>query len=391
VNGEPDRFGELEEELIETFSRGCQTPIPEEEFNDLALRIFRFQCRAVAPYGVFSVRRGVEPEQVERWEDIPPLPARAFKSAYLAAGEPEEMEAVFRTSGTTGGNGERGRHPVRSLDLYRASLLPNFQTHLLPDREELLLVALLPDPREVPDSSLSFMMGEVRDRLCGGRGEFHWDPLSGIRLKGLLEALKGAEESGEPVLVAGTAFAFVHWIEAARMERWRVRLPEGSRIMETGGFKGRSRTIPREELYGGLQETLAVPVGFIVNEYGMTELLSQFYEPVLADFGEGGSDRTRPGAGDAVESRYHRGPPWVRTRVLHPLTLDPVGPGEVGVLCHLDLANLGSVSSVLTEDLGRSIPGGFRLQGRSPGAEPRGCSLAMEEFLSTLEGDGDGL
>ena len=74
----------------------------------------------------------------------------------------------------------------------------------------------------------------------------------------------------------------------------------------------------------------------------------------------------------------------MRTLVLDPLSLDPVPAGEVGILAHLDLANLGSVSAILTEDLGREVVGGFQLLGRSPGAEPRGCSLSMEDFLASL-------
>ena len=85
----------------------------------------------------------------------------------------------------------------------------------------------------------------------------------------------------------------------------------------------------------------------------------------------------------ALAERFHRGPPWVRTRVLNPLTLETLPLGELGVLAHLDLGNLGSVAAVLTEDLGREVPGGFQLLGRSPGSEPRGCSLAMEDFLAS--------
>jgi hypothetical protein len=59
----------------------------------------------------------------------------------------------------------------------------------------------------------------------------------------------------------------------------------------------------------------------------------------------------------------------------------------VGVLAHLDLANLGSVAAVLTEDMGREFQGGFQLLGRSLGSEPRGCSLAMEDFLASQEGE----
>ena len=107
----------------------------------------------------------------------------------------------------------------------------------------------------------------------------------------------------------------------------------------------------------------------MVNEYGMTELLSQLYEPVL---------REGPQA-----AGKHVPPPWLKVRALDPTTLAPLGPGEPGLLAFFDLANAGSVSHVLTEDLGSVSTDGVRLLGRFPGAEPRGCSLALEEVLST--------
>jgi hypothetical protein len=137
--------------------------------------------------------------------------------------------------------------------------------------------------------------------------------------------------------------------------------------------------VPRAELYRALAAALGVPIGRILNEYGMTELLSQFYEPVLS--------REAP---EDPELRWHLGPSWVRTRILDPETLRPVEPGEPGLLCHIDLANLDSAMAVLTEDVGVQPPGlvtpsstgrAFRLFGRAEGAEPRGCSLMMEELL----------
>jgi hypothetical protein len=116
----------------------------------------------------------------------------------------------------------------------------------------------------------------------------------------------------------------------------------------------------------------------------MTELLSQFYEPILT-----GPHDLDPGTGEShsppPSHRYHRGPPWIRTLVLDPLSLRVLPRGETGVLAHMDLANLGSVAAVLTEDLGRQYRDGFQLLGRSSGSEPRGCSLAMEDFLGSRE------
>jgi len=372
-------FQALKEELLALMGRGVDQLLPQDSFNDLALRVFRFQCRENATYGAFVDRRGARPEKVGGWEEIPSLPTRAFKTAPLVAGSPGAVEAVFRTSGTTGGPGARGEHHIRSLALYRAALSPNFRAHLLPEGTPLPVLALLPSPAEAPDSSLSFMVGEVASWWDEEGRSFFADPRTGIQEEAFRRALLAAEEKGGPVLLAGTAFAFATWLESARARGWEVALPAGSRIMETGGYKGRVRALSREELYGGLEEVFGVPPGRVVNEYGMTELLSQFYEPILAD--------PRPGSSEEAGAvRFHRPPPWVRTRALHPLTLEPVPPGEVGILAHLDLANLGSVARILTEDLGTVVPGGFVLAGRTPGAEPRGCSLAMEDFIQGMGG-----
>jgi len=177
-----------------------------------------------------------------------------------------------------------------------------------------------------------------------------------------------------PALLAGTASALVHWLDWMREARARFDLPARSIIMETGGFKGRSRMLSRAHFYRELSKAHGVPLQNILSEYGMTELLSQYYEIVV------------PWVANAdLQDRYHVGPPWLRTRVLDPITLEAVPEGEPGLLCHYDLANAGSVMAVLTEDLGVEEKGGVRLLGRPAGAEPRGCSLTMDAFLSSKE------
>jgi len=63
-------------------------------------------------------------------------------------------------------------------------------------------------------------------------------------------------------------------------------------------------------------------------------------------------------------------------------TLEPLPDGAVGVLRHFDLANLDSVLAVQTDDLGIAGGGGFEILGRAAGAELRGCSIAMDQWLS---------
>lgn len=359
-------FDALVADLEDVFGRGVATPLGDGAFEALALRAFVHQFEANATYRVFCEGRGVRPDTVARWQDIPQVPARAFRHVDLVSAD-GTPEATFVTSGTTGAEGARGRHPVPRLSLYRASLRPAFAAYLLPEGARLHLLSLVPSPDLAPESSLSTMIGDVADTFASGTS---WlaHPGTGTDAEAFLAAADRAEQEGLPVLVIGTAFAFVHLLDALAKAGKRVRLPDGTRIMETGGFKGRSRSVSRAELYAEIEARLHVPAIRVVNEYGMTELLSQLYEPVL------------PG-GPGARGR-HVPPPWLRVRALDADSLEPLPPGRAGLLTFFDLANAGSVCPVLTEDVGSVADDGVRLRGRAREAEPRGCSLALEEILS---------
>ena len=67
--------------------------------------------------------------------------------------------------------------------------------------------------------------------------------------------------------------------------------------------------------------------------------------------------------------------PGARARVVSPETMQEVKLGETGLLQITDLANVGSVLSILTEDLACRYDNGFELQGRAELAKSRRCSL----------------
>ena len=370
-----DAFASLAHALGTAFKESPDEPWLDDVFDRWAQRVFAYQFETNPVYAAYVRKRGVTPSKVAHWSEIPWVPASAFRAVPLVSGDSSRVQRVFRTSGTTGA-GRRGEHHVLDLELYKDSLIPNMRRHLYsngPDGEEptLPLLALTPAPARAPESSLSFMLGAALDGLSGGEGGFFVTEDGVIDTVGLSDQLVEAIACRTPLLLAGTAFAFVHWLEWLQERNGGFDLPPGSLIMETGGFKGRSRVLERTEFYSSLSEAHGVPFEAIVNEYGMTELLSQFYDgPGVAT-----SDMT-------LEARRHVPPPWVRTRVLDPNTLSALPIGEPGLLCHYDLANAGSVMAVLTEDLGVAVDDGFRVLGRAQGAQPRGCSLAMDDFLS---------
>src|ERR1700677_2963817 len=161
-----------------------------------------------------------------------------------------------------------------------------------------------------------------------------------------------------------TAFALVALLDELDAAR-SLPLPAGSRVMETGGFKGRTRVVGRDELYARAAAAFEIEESAIVAEYGMTELSSQYYD----------SPASRWSA-----RRIKQPVPWLR-----PLVVDvmgkPLPDGIVGAIRHIDCANRSSVVAIETEDLGVVTPEGLLLLGREEGAALRGCSLDAEDLL----------
>lgn len=340
----------------------------EARFESLALELFAHQFARCEPYARFCRARGRTPETVSGWQEIPAVPTGAFKEMALRSFPAERECHVFRTSGTA--TQRRGELHLDTLRLYEASLVPSFERHLLPEwtgsARRVRSVILAPSRDEAPDSSLSHMFDVVLQRRGDARSGF-FVRNGELQVKALLQNLEQAMASDVGVLLGGTAFAFVHLLERLERSGSRIALPAGSRIIETGGFKGRSRELPREELYRRLRDALGVPHERIVNQYGMTELGSQFYDSVLRF--------------PATPRRKLR-PPWTRVRIVDPESGEESTYGETGMLTVFDLANTGSVLAVATADLGRAFADGFEVIGRQSGAEARGCSIALDEMLS---------
>lgn len=336
----------LEAQILTSIARA--TPLSDAEFNTLVLDIYRYQREANRPYDQFCHHQGV-PTSLDSWRDIPAVPTSAFRHATLRTFSEEETRLTFRTSGTTGEG--FGSHHFLSPALYDASILRGWAGLALPPLPQVLLIQ---KQHLAPHSSLSHMMGTL-----GSLAPQSWTLDAEGRLN--LGAFRAAVAKKEPVLLLGTALAFLHLFETLGSEA--IPLPAGSLAMETGGYKGTGRSLAKEELYAMFERHLGLPSRQVLNEYSMTELSSQWYTRGL--------------------NAPHIGPHWTRALLIDPETGREAAEGERGFIRLFDLANLGSVLAIQTQDIGIRVGDGFILLGRDPSALPRGCSRAADEQMGS--------
>ncbi len=322
----------------------------DELIEDLAA----WQAERIPEYGRLQ-RRGAWP---------PALPTDVFRFRRIAAHPKEDDLRVFLSSGTT--SSERSLHAYGDLSVYDAAARAAARHMLFPDVERMRLVVLAPQEDKAPDSSLEYMLARFAEWF-GTECTWVWCD-GALDLELLAAVLREAEASKEAVAVLGTSFAFVHAEDGLGDQRFE--LAPGSRIMQTGGYKGRSREVDPEILLEAISARFGVAGPWIINEFGATELSSQMYETTL-----------REGIDGATGPRRLWVPPWVRATPVDPDTLQPVQGDAVGILRIDDTANLDSVCCIQTADLARRLDDGIVVLGRAPGAPPRGCSLAADQAL----------
>ena len=367
---------------IRSSSRGSPVAANVEmvPFGTWAMELFRLQYAHNEPYRRFCKLRGIAPEQVRQWDQIPAMPTAGFKELELSVIPPDQRAGVFHSSGTTEHRPSRHFHNAEALSTYEASLWPWFARHLVPEPDTLprALAVLAPRRVAVPHSSLAYMFDVIAHRLACQRSDYFGEVTESsgwtVDLPRTVGFLRQSTDANHSVLLVGTAFSMVHLLDELVSRGERIQLPAGSRVMETGGYKGRSRALSKAELQVLIEDRLGIPNPSIVSEYGMSELSSQAYdrayEPVAATAWGDPASPSRPDV-----SRLFRFPPWARAQVISPETGEEVGEGETGLIRVFDLANVYSVMAIQTEDLAVKRGDGFELIGRSRIAEPRGCSL----------------
>jgi phenylacetate-coenzyme A ligase PaaK-like adenylate-forming protein len=313
-----------------------------DEFNHLALEIFKYQSVYNKIYLKYLNLLGIDPATITKPEEITFLPIELFKYHKIVTGSaPTELK--FESSGTTGTS--KSKHYVVDPGLYSSSFIRCFNL-FYGSPGKYCILALLPSYLERKNSSLVYMVNQLiqmsRHKLSG----FYLNNLSELS-----DTLKKLENKRQPTILLGFSFALVRMAE-----KFPVHLKH-TIIMETGGMKGQQEEMTREELHELLRN--AFHVKEIHSEYGMTELLSQAYSK-----------------GNGL---FHS-PPWMKVMIRD--TYDPrtyIPDGKSGGINIIDLANIHSCSFIATQDIGKlHTNGGFEVLGRFDSSDTRGCNLMVE-------------
>lgn len=363
-----DERDDIEKTLHELIRTG--RTLDPREFEELACRIWSTQTRRSPLLRRLGESFGAPHPRT--LAELPPVPAQAFRMCPLLP--LRQAQAAFRTSGTT--TDLPGIHEFESLDLYRSACVRSFQRFVTPDWSEatpVVAVYLMADPGDNGTSSLAYMLKQLAANYRVSSTNWLAEPGPVITNKGLetfRQLLTEAHRSGQRMLLCGPAFAYLALLDLEENSDQitdhavSLTLPTKSRIVETGGFKGRTREIARNEFHQLLSSKFAVPLTDIINEYGMTELTSQFYD----------------GTQIVGHSTDHKQcDPWLKAWIVDPVTGERLPPGQVGAIRIFDLLNLDSSVIVQTEDGGMAYEDGFfSVLGRLPRATPRGCSLPFE-------------
>lgn len=313
----------------------------EQEFTDIALKVFKFQFENNRVYRSFCDLLYIHSSDVKALEHIPFLPIQFFKTHQIIS-TTDAIETTFTSSGTTGS--VTSKHHVADLDVYKTSFTKGFES-FYGNIKDYTILALLPSYLEREGSSLIYMVEALISESKHTESGFYLHNI--YQLKDTLIKL---DSQGRKVLLIGVSFALLDLVETYTFHL------KNTIIMETGGMKGRRKELIRHELHERLREGFGVET--IHSEYGMTELLSQAYSK-----------------GNGIFNC----PNWMRVLTRETEDALSIQPSEkTGGLNIIDLANINSCSFIATQDLGKvHTDGSFEVIGRFDDSDIRGCNLMV--------------
>ncbi len=344
-----------------------------DKFNKLSIALFKIQFSAIEGYARYCVKKGVTPDNINDYLQIPPMPVSAFKSDDIFIYSNDDIYLTFKTSGTSGSERGRAYFSKTGAGLTSLAIIENAKNFMFPDKIDTHFLLVAPSPKAAPELTMAFGITEVMKNV-GTLGGRHYIGPSGLNIDEFLSDIKKYENEGAPVSIIAPSFAMVVILDKLAEKNIKFKMAPGSRVLDAGGFKGRSREISRPDMLRSIEERFAIPPQYCINALGMSEVGTQYYDDNLKNHIAG-----------VTAPATKRNPHWAKTLVMKldgaMNYLAPQISSVKGALVHFDLSNFDRALAILTDDLGCYKEDGFEVCGRIKEGDVKGCSLTIEELI----------
>lgn len=297
------------------------------------------------------------------------LPVDIFKYGYVACFPQEDTVTVFKTAGTSLRKSGSHYFTKESLELKNRCFEGLAKELLVPDRK-MFRVVVLCVPASLRNSKFLHNAQYFIDKFgtkdsgyfVNENGEFENDRL--------INFLRSAAYGDIPVFIfINIDYAYKFVVDCLK-KGIILPLSKLSRIL-LSGFK--EEKVAKQEFYYLLQKVFDLHEYFLIDDYGMTESTSSWYDNVLRNKLNGKN-----------EQRCKIDPCWCRTEIVDASTLEKVEDGKVGLIRYINLANFNTCSFILTNDLGYKIGEGFEVIGKASREEADGYYDLLERLLTTM-------
>jgi len=324
-------------------------------------------------YAKLCRSRGFEMERIGTSSDIPYVPASLFKNELLLSIPEDKVFREITSSATTSGHSSRmgldkatSRRQSKCFNRIVVDRIGSERfKFIVLDIPETLTRSLVVQARASTIRSLLFCANEAVP--CLDQSDLGLT-LDEAKLDELLDV---AAESNERIAIFGFTFILYKYVVEMLMKRNRsFNLPNAT-IIHIGGWKKlEAEKVTPQKLISDCCDTFGVEESDIIDIYGFTEQGGLVYP--------------------TCEYGHRHVPCYADVIARDPVTLEALPPNKEGLLQFLTPIQTSYPGhSVLTEDMGCiehivDCPCGrnakaFRMTGRAPDAEIRGCGDIMAD------------
>lgn len=342
----------LDEDVMD-FIHGDAASQNEKRFNELALREFELLYCVSKPYRDYCKWKNLSPETIDRWEQIPAVASFSYKKILFDLPSVSDVEKFYYASGVVELQQKRGPifpdKDTAALTSAANDLLA--KRFLFPDVEKMKMLFMIPSPAMAPGMVMASGSKQL-SRHFGTPDSRFLISFRGLELEALVSALRQAEGRQEPIALIGATFVIDYFLDACAREGIRFDLPEGSRVVDSGGFMGRYTGSTKEEFFGKCVNILGVAESHSINALWLCESNTVYFDNVLKNVHLG-----------LVRERCKEVPPWAKVIAVDTMNFMRLPKGKTGLLRLYDLSNRAMAFSVQTDKMGFETEDGFEVVG----------------------------